>query len=80
MGCVDTIKHDRFPAQGKHLGRAVRVCFHYDTDHQIKGRVIRDDAEEPFELLIMLEDERCVRAVECMYTLEQETDRDPSSA
>lgn len=71
MGCVDTIRHDRFPKQGSYLGSEVRVCFHYDADNWVRGRVIRDDAEEPGEMLIALDEGRVVRAVECQWQPEQ---------
>jgi hypothetical protein len=69
MGCIATIKHDSFPAQGIYLGKSVRVCFHYDTEHWIPGKVVRDDSEEPGELIIQLKTGQFVRSVECQYSL-----------
>ena len=68
MGMVDNITADTCPRQGSWLGREVKVCFHFDTSKVLRGRCIRDDAEEPGEMIFMLEDERVVRAVECMYS------------
>jgi hypothetical protein len=69
MGCITTIKHNSFPKQGEYLDKLVRVCFHYDTEHWIQGKVVRDDAEEPGELIIQLDNGQFVRAVECQYSL-----------
>lgn len=82
MGCIDTIAHDRFPAQDQdNLGREVRVSFHYDTAHTIRGRIIRCDTEEPGEMLIMLEPEgRVVRAVECQYSYAAPRERGSNAA
>lgn len=68
MGCVETITADRFPKQGSQVGRVVVVIFHYDTSQRLRGRILRDDMEAPWETLIMLEDERIVRASECQYS------------
>jgi hypothetical protein len=68
MGCHDAIKHDKFPAQGKSLGKPVSVCFHYDTTHSIPGVIVRNDIEEPFVTAIRLEDGRVALATECQYS------------
>ncbi|MGN0329581.1 MAG: hypothetical protein ACI4D4_11460 [Lachnospira sp.] len=76
MGCVKTITHNSFPKQKDKdykypqyaVGARVKVCFHYDTSHYCMGTVIRDDVEEPFEMLIKLDDGRYVRGVECQFT------------
>lgn len=69
MGVVATIDADKFPRQGSHLGCEVKVCFNYDSSRIIRGRIIRDDMEEPFRTVIMLEDERVVLSIECQYSL-----------
>lgn len=69
MGCEKTINADRYPQQGNFLGRAVDVCFDYDTSCTIQGKVIRDDAEEPGLMLIQLENGWVVRSTECQYKL-----------
>lgn len=69
MGCVNNITPDKFPRQGSYLGRNVEVCFHYDTSATLRGKIIRDDAEEPGELIIHLENGWVVRASECQYSL-----------
>lgn len=56
-----------FPKQGAYVGRRVRVCFDFDTSEQVAGTVVRDDAEEPGELIIKLDNGRYVRSVECQY-------------
>lgn len=68
MGCVSAITHDTFPEQGRYYRKRVRVCFHYDTSNTVLGTVVRDDAEAPGEMIIMLDDGRYVRSVECMYS------------
>ena len=68
MGCVKTIDWLRFPEQSGFVNRRVDVCFHYDTEHTVKGTIIREDREEPFETLIQLDDGRVVRGVECQYS------------
>lgn len=67
MGCVKTIDAERFPKQGSHWGKQVRVCFDYDTSRTMLGLVVRDDAEEPGHMIIKLEDGRHVLSSECQY-------------
>lgn len=67
MGEHPNIAVDRFPRQGAYLGTRVRVCFNYDTSQTVLGRVIRDDAEEPGRMVIMLDNHRVVLATECQW-------------
>ena len=67
MGCVPTITADRFPKQGSFLGKTVEVCFDYDTSCTLLGRVIRDDAEQPGEMIIQLENGWVVKSTECQW-------------
>lgn len=67
MGVADNISHDRFPKQGKFLGRMVEVCFNYDTAHQIGGQCVRDDVEPPGLMILRLDDGRVVLSTECQY-------------
>lgn len=67
MGCEKTIDAERFPKQGAHWGKQVRVCFNYDTSRTLLGLVVRDDAEEPGRMIIKLEDGRHVLSAECQY-------------
>lgn len=69
MGVVSTIGFDRFPKQGWLKGRTVTVCFDYDLSRTIDGVVIRDDAEEPGQMNIQLNDGRVVRSTECQYSV-----------
>lgn len=69
MGCHDNITKHRFPRQGVNLNRKVEVCFHYNTDEIIMGKIIRDDRDAPFETIILLNDGRVVRAAECQYSM-----------
>ena len=68
MGSVPTIDASKFPKQGRELNKTVAVCFNYDLSNQLRGVVVRDDAEEPFQTIIKLEDGRHVLATECMYS------------
>lgn len=67
MGSVKNITPNRFPKQGVFLGASVEVCFNYDTSCTVCGTVIRDDAEEPGEMIIHLENGWVVRSVECQW-------------
>ena len=69
MGNVSTISWVRYPKQSEFINRRCQVCFHYDTEHMINGTIIRDDREEPCETIIMMDDGRIVRGVECQYTI-----------
>jgi hypothetical protein len=69
MGAHPAISYDDFPKQGPHLGKRVKVCFHYDTSRLLPGRVVRDDAEDPWITLIELADGRVVLATECQYSV-----------
>lgn len=68
MGCVKTIDKYHFPKQTEHVNQRVEVCFHYDTTKMVEGTIIRDDAEEPFETLIKLDNGRVIRACECQFS------------
>ena len=68
MGQVATIGFNRFPKQGSYKGRRARVCFDYDPSREVMGTIIRDDEEEPGQLIIQLDDGRVVLASECMYS------------
>ena len=75
MGCVSTISYDKFPKQADgsykypHIGKRVRVCYHYDTSKPHYGVIVRDDREEPFETIIALDNGRYLRGVECQYAI-----------
>ena len=68
MGVVANIEIDCFPKQGSFKEERVKVSFNYDTDNFICGRIVRDDAEEPFITIISLVDGRYVLATECQYS------------
>lgn len=72
MGVVKTIGYDRFPKQGDTLKKRVKVCFNFETDRVIDGTIVRDDIEEPYVTLILLDDGRIVRSTECQYTDDDE--------
>ena len=65
MGCVKTIGYNKFPRQGNWLGKRVKVCFFYNSDKCIGGKIVREDYEEPFLTMLSLDDGRYVLATEC---------------
>lgn len=82
MGCYDNIGYNEFPKQGSHLGKKAEVCFHFNTNELIAGKVVRDDMESrkvgehesPGLTIIELEDGRYVLATECQYSIVREID------
>ena len=68
MGIISTITHGKFPKQSEDLGIDVNVCFHYDTKHTLKGKIVRDDVEEPFRTIIQLENGNYVLGSECQWS------------
>ena len=76
MGVVNTISFDKFPRQ-RHpdgivsygVGSRVRVCYNYDVSNWHLGTIVRDDAEEPFETIIQLDNGNFVRSTECQFSV-----------
>ncbi|MGF7535057.1 hypothetical protein AAGG74_15410 [Bacillus mexicanus] len=68
MGVHKNVDFDKFPKQGDLLGEEVKVSFNYDANNALTGKVIRDDMEEPFLMLIQLPDGRVIRSTECQYS------------
>lgn len=66
MGCHRNVTHNTFPRQGRYLGQAMKVMFHYHGP-MFDGVVVRDDAEEPFLTIIKLADGRHIMSTECQY-------------
>lgn len=67
MGRHINLRAKQYPAQGQLVGKRVRVFFHGDYAHPALGRIIRDDREDPFRLIIQLNDGRVVTSDECDY-------------
>lgn len=70
MGVIKTITFDSFPKQNTGsfgVGTRVSVCYHYDTNKTHEGTIVRDDAEEPYETIIKLDNGRFLRSTECQY-------------
>ena len=67
MGCVKTIKLNKWPKQGKWLHLRAYVCFYYNTDEIITGTYVRDDAEAPWITIIKLDDDRYILTSECQH-------------
>lgn len=68
MGIHDKITYKRFPLQGPFVGSRVKVVFHFDLSQAIFGTVVREDAEDPWQMIIRLDDDRYVLATECQYS------------
>ena len=69
MGNHPHIGHQRFPKQSNNLWRRVVVCFHYDLTNLIGGVIVRDDLEDPYQVIIRLDDGRHVLTTECQYRI-----------
>lgn len=71
MGCINTITYDNFPKQNNNkygISSRVKVCYHYDTSKVHFGTIVRDDKEEPYEIIIKLDNGRYLRASKCQYS------------
>lgn len=68
MGLHKSISYDKFPRQGRLLGKQVKVAFHYQTKTLLNAVCVRDDVDEPYKTIFQLEDGRFVLATECQYT------------
>ncbi len=62
--------YNQFPKQSDALGKEVLVCSKKDKDmlHTVKGTIVRDDAERPYETIIRLENDRFVTGREVFYS------------
>jgi len=67
MGIEQNVGFDVFPKQGEYLGKAVEVCFNYDTVKSLRGKIVRYDMEKPFRTIIELQDGKYIMASECQY-------------
>jgi len=71
MGAHPNISHDKFPKQLEGMvGKTVEVCFHYQTDKGLKGKIIRFDNEAPCLEIFQLEDGRVVLSTECQWRID----------
>ena len=68
MRNVENITITRFPKQSLWLNMRCKVIFHYSSEHETRGLIVRDDGEEPFETIIRLDDGNYVRSTECQYS------------
>lgn len=71
MGYHINIGLDKFPKQSDDLNRQVIVAFNYDTSRCLLGKIIRDDVEELYKCIILLEDGRAILATECQYSFHE---------
>lgn len=69
MGVVEGVGRHKYPKQSDYVGKRTEVAFEYDWDNTIKGTFVRDDRDGPGETIILLDNGRFVRGVECMYTM-----------
>ena len=70
MGIAPNVAFDHWPKQGPWLGKRARVCFHYEARY-VMGTIVREDYEEPWVMVISLDDGRVVLGTECMYAPEK---------
>ncbi len=70
MGVDKNVSYDVFPKQGSMWGKRVKVCFNYDTDRTIGGKIVRDDVTLPYVTIIQLDDGKFVLSTECQFTIE----------
>lgn len=76
MGVVRTITYENYPKQKDctyrfpelAVGARVEVCYHYDWTKTHLGTIVRDDLEEPYEVIIKLDNGRYLRGAECQYS------------
>lgn len=66
MGIERNVGLKVFPKQGD-TEKKVEVCFNYDTSKFIRGKIVREDMEEPFRTIIKLSDGRYILGTECQY-------------
>ena len=59
---------DGGPKQGSWLHRQVRVYFNGNLDRSLVGHIVRDDDEEPYEIIIRLRDGRLVLGSEVTFS------------
>lgn len=74
MGEHPNVGYDKFPQQGKNLGKLVRIIFNHHSDKALNGICIRDDLESPMDTIFMLEDGRVINASECQWSPSQLSD------
>lgn len=74
MGVVANIYYENYPEQSRYFspGTRVIVCYKYDTSRTHEGVIVRNDADEPFETIIKLDNGRYLRAKECQYQMLRE--------
>lgn len=61
------ITHKKFPKQGHFLNKKTKVAFNFDTSHTLNGVIVRHDHEEPFVVIIKLDNGRYVLGKECQF-------------
>ena len=70
---MSNIKRESWlPKQGTWLGRIVNVCVDYNTEHIIKGLIVREDEEHPGIMIIKLDSGEYLQSTECQYQLVKE--------
>jgi hypothetical protein len=69
MGVEINIGFNKFPEQGKLLGKRVAVYFNFDDYHPSVGTVVRYDVDEPYRTIVALEDGRYILGNECHINL-----------
>lgn len=60
---------DRYPKQGVHLGKKVRLCFNYNTQYTVIAECVRSDLESPYVAIFKTDDGRYILSTECKHEL-----------
>lgn len=58
---------DRYPEQGVHLHKRVRLCFNFNTDFTIDATCVRDDLVSPYITIFKSDDGRYFLSTECKH-------------
>lgn len=64
-----SVSYSEFPKQGQYVSARVKVAFNYDFTKTLFGKVVRDDAEQPFQTIIRLDSGLYVLGEECQYQI-----------
>ena len=57
----------KLPEQRSYLNKRAGVCFHFNSNCELDGKIVRADKTEPFRTVIQLDDGRVVYDTECQF-------------
>lgn len=68
MGIEKYVKSGVFPKQNSYLlNRSVEICIECNDAGMTKGKIVRADIEEPYVIIIHLENGQYVLGSECRF-------------